>query len=94
MKQLFQSSIISIIGGADGPTTIFVTPEYFKYLFVPLSLVILGFCIFSIAFFVKRKKKYSQNKKKLILPIFFLIISVGLLFLIFPFWVSFFYFLV
>lgn len=63
MKQLFQSSTIGIICGADDPTTIFVAPEYFKYLFVLLSLVILWFCIFSIAFFVKRRKKYPQNKK-------------------------------
>ena len=93
MKQLFQADTIGIIGGADGPTTIFVAPEYFKYLIVPLSLMILGVCIFSIVFFVKRKKKFSQNKKKLILPIIFLIISLGLWILIFPFLVSFFYFL-
>lgn len=82
MNQLLQAPSITIIGGADGPTKIFVSPESFKYYIFPIFLLALIFCIFSIIFFIKRKKKFSKNKKKLILPTIFLIISTILWILI------------
>ena len=50
-------SSIAIIGGADGPTAIFVAEPNPAFLFVALGVAIISLAIVSIVIIKRRKKK-------------------------------------
>lgn len=50
-------SSIAIIGGADGPTAIFVAEPNPAFLFVALGVAIISLAIISIVIIKRRKKK-------------------------------------
>lgn len=81
-KQLLQAQSISIIGGADGPTSIYVSPAYLWQIIVILICVI-ALIVFGICGLIKNIKK--NNKVKIILWSFVLFILILLVFII-PAW--------
>lgn len=70
MNQIFSAADISIIGGADGITNIYVFSENKKFVIIFLSILIAAFLFFSLCFFCKRKKNYLKNGiiKKFLAP--------------------------
>ncbi len=56
MNQLIQAASISIIGGADGPTAIYVGKEAFLQLFLSW-LLLSGLALFFLVFFILKKRK-------------------------------------
>lgn len=50
-------SSIAIIGGADGPTAIFVAEPDPTFLFIALGVAIISLAVISIVIIKRRKKK-------------------------------------
>ena len=48
---------ISIIGGADGPTTIYVTPKWIVGMLVVFAIVLLGIIMLGLARSFKKKNR-------------------------------------
>ena len=62
LKQLFQVLSISIIGGADGPTSIYVSSAYlWQFLLCVIALIVFG--IYRLIKNIKNRKKYLTNIK-------------------------------
>lgn len=83
MNQLLQS--ISIIGGADGPTSIFVTPKGFGFATVCIVLLIAAFlALFALVIFKISKSIKSRNTFRAIIfaPLIFVFTIVVCVFLI------------
>ena len=51
---------ISIIGGADGPTTIYVTPKWIVGVLVVFAIVLLGSVILGFSRSLKKKNKIGM----------------------------------
>ncbi len=51
---------ISIIGGADGPTTIYVTPKWIVGMLVVFAIVLLGSVILGFSRSLKKKNKIGM----------------------------------
>ena len=62
MNQLFQAAAITIIGGADGPTSIYVGKEAVLQILVPcvLYLALLALAVFFLVRSVRRRKKAAS----------------------------------
>ena len=50
-------SSIAIIGGADGPTAIFVAEPNYVFLYAALTVAIISLTVISIVIIKRRKKK-------------------------------------
>ena len=48
---------ISIIGGADGPTTIYITPKWIVGMLVVFAIVLLGIVMLGLARSFKKKNR-------------------------------------
>ena len=51
---------ISIIGGADGPTTIYITPKWIVGMLVVFAIVLLGSVILGFSRSLKKKNKIGM----------------------------------
>ena len=61
MSQLNEALAISIIGGADGPTSIYITNGYF-WSFIITACVIVAILVLSICGFVRNRKRGNKTK--------------------------------
>lgn len=81
-KQLLQAQSISIIGGADGPTSIYVSSACLWQI-IAIILCVIALIVFGICKLVKNIKK--SNKVKILLWSSVLFILIFLVFII-PIW--------
>ena len=77
-KQLLQAQSISIIGGADGPTSIYVSP-LFTWQIIAIIICFAGLIGFVIYRLIRNIKK--SNKAKIILwsSVLFILIALGVI---------------
>jgi len=62
VRSLSEASAIGLIGGADGPTAVFISGSYdFNSVVLPLLLLLMllgGLLIFNIVYLIKSKKSF------------------------------------
>ena len=54
---LVQVAAISIIGGADGPTTIYLAPKWIVGMLIVFAIVLLGIVMLGLARSLKKKNR-------------------------------------
>ena len=78
MKKLFEASTIAIIGGADGPTSIYVSSGA-KWQLILILLIFIFFFIFGIIRLIQNIKKHKPIRIVVWSVILFLMISIVVL---------------